>query len=441
MTALELLERAIALAEQRGPLVRVGGSITELSPTSIQISGLSRSAQIGDHVEIVAANDVFRAEVIQIDGNSITAKPFDSAPKVGLGAVAWHNGQFLISPHDSWRGRTIDSLARPLDGQGALTKGVAALPVDRGPPSALQRERITAPVRTGVRVIDIFTPICVGQRIGIFAGSGVGKSTLLSMLARSLEFDSVVLALVGERGREVREFLEGLDPVVRDRTVSVVSTGDQSPSMRRLAPQTAMTIAEYLRDTGLNVLLVIDSVTRYAHASREVALAAGEAPVARGYPPSVFTDLPRLLERAGPGEIGKGSITGLFSVLVDGDDHNDPIADSVRGILDGHVVLDRTIAEQGRYPAINPLTSISRMAHIAWSPDQRELVLKLRAMLSRFEETRDLRLMGGYREGIDGELDRAVAIMPKLIEALKQAPQDKVSVDAFMEVSRALQAT
>ena len=225
----------------------------------------------------------------------------------------------------------------------------------------MRRQRIRKPMKTGIRAIDLFTPLCAGQRIGIFAGSGVGKSTLLSMLARAAGFDTTVLALVGERGREVREFLEDALGRETERAVAVVATGDESPMMRRLAPKSAMCIAEYLRDRGENVLLIVDSVTRYAHAARDVALAAGEPPVARGYPPSVFSDLPKLLERAGPGEEGAGSITGVFAVLVDGDDHNDPVADSIRGTLDGHIVLDRAIAEQGRYPAVNVLTSVSRL--------------------------------------------------------------------------------
>ena len=216
---------------------------------------------------------------------------------------------------------------------------------------------------TGVRVIDIFTPICFGQRLGVFAGSGVGKSTLLAMLAAADAFDTVVVALVGERGREVREFLE--DTIGRTcmaKTVAVVATSDESAMMRRRAPDTAMRVAEHFRDQGDRVLLVLDSITRFAHALREVATGTGEPPVARGYPASVFTELPKLLERAGPGVEGRGSITAIISVLVDGDDHNDPVADSVRGILDGHVVLDRSIAEQGRYPPVNPLSSISRLA-------------------------------------------------------------------------------
>jgi flagellum-specific ATP synthase len=302
----------------------------------------------------------------------------------------------------------------------------------------MRRHRVRSPLKTGVRILDLFTPLCAGQRIGIFAGSGVGKSTLLSMLTRSRGFDTVVLALVGERGREVREFLEDALLQNRSRAVTVVSTGDESPMMRRLAPKTALSIAESFRDVGENVLLIVDSVTRFAHATREVALAAGEAPVARGYTPSVFSELPKLLERAGPGEEGMGSITGVFSVLVDGDDHNDPIADSIRGTLDGHIVLERAIADQGRYPAVNVLTSVSRLANTVWTPEQRGLVMKLRAMIAQFEDTRDLRLMGGYHRGADPELDKAIDLVPRIYEVMKQSLGDAASTDAFQEVARAL---
>jgi flagellum-specific ATP synthase len=258
------------------------------------------------------------------------------------------------------------------------------------------------------------------------------------MLARSQGFDSTVIALVGERGREVREFLEDALGEGRARAITVVATGDESPMMRRLAPKTAMSIAEFLRDKGENVLLIIDSITRFAHAAREVALAAGEPPVARGYAPSVFSDLPKLLERAGPGPDGVGAITGIFSVLVDGDDHNDPVADSIRGTLDGHIVLDRSIADQGRYPAVNVLSSVSRLARAAWTADEAKLIGMLRALIARFEDTRDLRLMGGYRPGTDPELDRAIGVVPRVYEALRQNPQDRGSADAFQDIVRAL---
>jgi flagellum-specific ATP synthase len=366
-------------------------------------------------------------------------KPFQPVASGGIGMRAARVGPLLLYPDASWRGRVVDALCRPLDGRGPLTAGGEALPADRPPVTAMRRSRVGAPVRTGVRIIDAFTPLCRGQRIGVFAGSGVGKSTLLAMLSRAAGFDTVVLALVGERGREVREFLEDTLGAEREKAVVVVSTGDESAAMRRLAPKTAMSIAEYFRDRGESVLLILDSVTRFAHAAREVALAAGEPPVARGYAPSVFADLPKLLERAGPGAEGAGSITGIFSVLVDGDDHNDPVADAIRGTLDGHIVLDRAIADQGRYPAVNILASISRLADRAWSREERELVLRLKAMVARFEDTRDLRLMGGYQPGQDPELDKAVTFVPRIYRAMEQAPHAS-SEDGFKELAAALQA-
>jgi len=293
-------------------------------------------------------------------------------------------------------------------------------------------------LRTGVRVVDLFTPLCLGQRVGVFAGSGIGKSSLLAMLARAAPIDTVVIALVGERGREVREFLR--DTLGEDgaSAVAVVSTGDESAMMRRLAPNTAMAIAEYFRDQGDSVLLIVDSVTRFAHAARDVALAAGEPAVARGYAPSVFSDLPRLLERAGPGVERSGSTTGVFSVLVDGDDHNDPVADAIRGALDGHIVLDRTIADEGRYPAVNVLSSVSRMAHPAWRPEQRKVVANLRSLIARYEETRELRLMGGYTAGADPILDKAIKSVPRIYEAMNQAVDAPRCEDPFIDLAAAL---
>jgi flagellum-specific ATP synthase len=311
---------------------------------------------------------------------------------------------------------------------------------EREPPAPMRRQRIRTPVKTGVKVIDLFTPLCAGQRIGIFAGSGIGKSTLLGMLARSQGFDTAVIALVGERGREVREFMEDALGQDRVRAVTVVATGDESPMMRRLAPKTAMCIAEHFRDLGQNVLLIVDSMTRFAHAARDVGLAAGEPPVARGYTPSVFSDLQKLLERAGPGEEGSGAITGIFSVLVDGDDHNDPVADSIRGTLDGHIVLDRAIAEQGRYPPVNVLSSVSRLTRAVLTSEQQKLMSKLREMIAQFEDTRDLRLMGGYHSGTDPGLDKAIQFVPRIYETLRQAPEDPLSGDAFQDIARALAA-
>ncbi|MCC7253294.1 flagellar protein export ATPase FliI [Hyphomicrobium sp.] len=440
-TALDLLEQRIAHAKTALPFTRIGGTVTHVTPAYVQVSGLSRHLKLGDCIAFGSASVPPLGEVVRIDEDGATIKPFDNNLKIGPGEIAWLHGDQSLRPDISWKGRVLNALGIAIDGQGQLREGPRVYAFDAEPPAAMRRERVRAPLKSGVRVMDLFTPLCAGQRIGIFAGSGVGKSTLLSMLARSNGFDTVVLALVGERGREVREFLEDALAQNRSRAVTVVSTGDESPMMRRLAPKTALAIAEFFRDAGDSVLLIVDSVTRFAHATREVSLAAGEAPVARGYTPSVFSELPKLLERAGPGAEGTGSITGVFSVLVDGDDHNDPIADSIRGTLDGHIVLDRKIADQGRYPAVNVLTSVSRLANTVWSAEQRKLVMMLRAMISHFEDTRDLRLMGGYQKGADAELDRAIDIVPKLYDVMKQTLSDPPSSDPFQEIARALTET
>lgn len=437
-TALDRLEEQVAHAAASLSLVRVGGVVTQVTPAYVQVSGLSRRLKLGDRLSFETGPTLQLGEVVRIDGSGATIKPFDVNLKIGPGEITWQHSDQSLKPDVSWKGRVLNALGAPIDGLGPLAEGSRAYAFDAEPPSALNRDRVRTSLRSGVRVIDLFTPLCAGQRIGIFAGSGVGKSTLLSMLARSQGFDTVVLALVGERGREVREFLEDALAQNRTRAVTVVSTSDESPMMRRLAPKTALATAEFFRDRGESVLLIVDSVTRFAHATREVALAAGEAPVARGYTPSVFSELPKLLERAGPGLEGTGSITGVFSVLVDGDDHNDPIADSIRGTLDGHIVLDRKIADQGRYPAVNVLTSVSRLANQVWSEEQRKLVMMLRAMIAHFEDTRDLRLMGGYQKGADAELDKAIDIVPKLYESMKQTMFDPQSTDPFQEIARAL---
>ena len=437
--SLRRLQRAVETAGQDLEPVRLGGRITEVTPSHYCVSGLSRYLKLGECVRFAVDGRDEIGEVVRLDATRAIVKPYEAKLDVGLGSLVYRLGRLSVAPHSSWKGRVIDALGRPIDGSGPLIRGERELASDAAPPTAMRRSRVKTPLRTGVRVVDFFTPLCAGQRVGIFAGSGVGKSTLLSMLAGSQGFDTVVVALVGERGREVREFLEEALSANRPRAVTVVSTGDESPMMRRLAPRTAMSIAEYFRDLGHSVLLILDSVTRYAHAARDAALAAGEPAVARGYAPSVFSDLPKLLERAGPGEEGKGAITGVFSVLVDGDDHNDPVADSIRGTLDGHIVLDRAIADQGRYPAVNVLSSVSRLAHHVWTPEQSALVTKLKAMIARFEETRDLRVMGGYQPGHDSELDQAVLLVPKIYKAMAQSPQSPRSADAFRELAELLQ--
>jgi len=438
MQPLLRLRAAIESGLEDLPPVRIGGVVREVAPTHFRVSGLSTFLKLGERVGFEEQGRMRIGEVVRVDDGGAVVKPFDERASVGVGAIAYRVGTLALSPDPSWKGRVVNALGIPLDSLGPLTRGDRRMPLDAEPPPAMSRARIHRPLRTGVKAIDIFTPMCEGQRIGIFAGSGVGKSTLLSMLAGCPGFDTVVVALVGERGREVREFLEGPLAPNRDRAVVVVSTSDESPMMRRLAPQAALAIAEYYRDAGESVLLIVDSVTRYAHAARDVALAAGEPAVARGYAPSVFSTLPKLLERAGPGPEGTGTISGVFSVLVDGDDHNDPVADAIRGTLDGHIVLDRAIADQGRFPAVNVLGSISRLATEVWSPPERELVRNLKTMISRFEDTRDLRLMGGYQPGSDPDLDRAVMVVPRVYDALRQNADAPASKDAFSDLAAAL---
>ncbi len=434
--ALAVLERLYGGFAADDRVLRVGGHVQEVSATHLRIRGISQQARLGDLLELGGGRGRRTAEIVQIGPDDVLAAPFDRDLRAGVGDRAFIRGTFTLSPHESWRGRAIDALGRAIDGGPQPVAGTSSAGTA---PAALERQRVDQRFYTGVRVIDIFTPLCFGQRLGIFAGSGVGKSTLLAMLAAADAFDTVVVALIGERGREVREFLEDtIGEKSMAKTVAVVATSDESAMMRRRAPDTAMRVAEHFRNRGDRVLLLLDSITRYAHALREVAIAAGEPPVARGYPASVFTDLPKLLERAGPGAQGSGSITAILSVLVDGDDHNDPISDSTRGILDGHVVLSRAIAEQGRYPPVDPLASVSRLAGKAWNHDQRALATRLKAMISRYEDTRDIRLLGAYQPGVDAELDMAVRQVPIIYEAMTQTPADGASEDPFADLARHL---
>jgi flagellum-specific ATP synthase len=323
----------------------------------------------------------------------------------------------------------IDGFANPVDGKGALPQGRVPYAIKAAPPSAIRRARVGAKLDLGVRAINAFTTCCAGQRMGIFAGSGVGKSTLLSMLARNSEADAIVIALIGERGREVKEFIEDdLGEEGLARSVVIAATSDEAPLVRRQAAYVAMTVAEQLRDQGLNVLFLMDSVTRFAMAQREIGLSAGEPPASKGYTPTVFAELPRLLERAGPGEHGTGTITGLFTVLVEGDDHNEPVADAVRGILDGHIVLERAIAERGRFPAINILKSVSRAMPGCNNQDEQKLILRARQPLTIYEDMAELIRLGAYKAGTNPEVDEAVRLYPQLEAFLAQSKDERATL-------------
>jgi flagellum-specific ATP synthase len=437
MTALARLDSLVSSFFGAQPILKRGGRVISVSPHFFKVGGLEGDVCLRDVVRYENGRGSERGEVVQISQTDVLVAPYREIGAIRLGDMVFHERAKMNPPGVSWLGRTFNALGELVDGKGPLLEdGPKAAPAfDTTAVHPMARDKVQTPFRTGVRVVDVFAPLCYGQRIGIFAGSGVGKSTLLSMLAKSEAFDAVVIALVGERGREVREFLEDtIGEAAMQKTVAIVATSDESALMRRSAPELAMQTAGHFRERGMRVLLLVDSVTRYAHALREVRISAGEPPVARGYPASVFTDLPKLLERAGPGTRSAGSVTAIFSVLIDGDDHNDPVADAVRGYLDGHIALDRSIAEQGRYPPVNPVVSLSRLAPRVWSDEEQRLVMQLKALISRFEETRDLRLLGAWQAGNDEMLDRAVATVPLIYQALCQSPSDMQSADPFAEL-------
>jgi len=432
------------------------GEISACNGTNLICHGLHRLLSIGDICTVertakgaspsssgVAVSGHLLAEVMTLTDQGAVLLPFEELDGVSLGAtVRLSKANSVIRPGPGWLGRVLDPLGQPLDQGPPLEDGPIDYPVQaRAIPAHLRRD-LGERLDLGVRALNLFAPCRRGQRLGIFAGTGVGKTTLLSMLAQHCGADALVLGLIGERGRELHGFLNGgLGEGASARSVVIVATSDMPAMQRRRAAQTTMAVAEALRDQGLSVLCLIDSVTRYAMALREIYLAAGEPPTSKGYPPSVFAELPRLLERAGPGA-GDGSITGLFTVLVEGDDLNDPIADAVRGILDGHVVLDRRIAEQGRFPAIDVSKSLSRTAPGCYTPDERPLVEEARRLLRVYEDAAELIQLGAYKRGTDPLTDRAIDLRPKLEDLLKQdeGEQSRISPD-FAMLADLLQAT
>lgn len=425
---MALLVKNIAGEIDRLPDLRISGRVTQIVGLLVQIGGIPGALSVGDHCAILA-RDRRRVvcEVVGFKEGQALAMPFGTLDGVGLGApveVATQSPSIL--PDESWLGRVLNAFGEPVDGKGPLAGGQISYPIHGKPPPAHTRKRVAGKIDLGVRSMNQFLTVCRGQRMGIFAGSGVGKSTLLSMMARHTDAEICVVGLVGERGREAREFIEDhLGAEGLAHSVVIVATSDEPPLVRRQAAYVTLSIAEFFRDRGKEVLCLMDSVTRFAMAQREIGLSAGEPPATKGYTPSVFAELPRLLERAGPGMEGQGNITGLFTVLVEGDDHNEPVADSVRGILDGHVVLDRAIAERGRYPAINVLRSISRTMPMCNTEAENALVARARRMLATYENMAELIRLGAYRRGSDSEVDEAIRYYGRIEGFLGQAIADK----------------
>ncbi|MDQ2756933.1 MAG: FliI/YscN family ATPase [Actinomycetota bacterium] len=401
------------------------GRVTEVLGLQVRVSGLA--AAVGDLVEIDGAPPVL-AEVVASGPTGLVCLPLGSTTGLTSGAgVRTAGGPLRIRVGEELRGRVLDGLGRPIDG-GPSLEGLALTEVEHPAPGALDRPRIDTQIGLGVRALDALTPCGRGQRVGIMAGSGVGKSSLLSMIARNTDAEISVIALVGERGREVREFIEqDLGPEGLARSVVVVATSDAPPVERLRAAFVATRIAEWFRDSGRDVVLMMDSLTRVAMAQREIGLSAGEPPATRGYPPSVFGLLPRLLERAGTNQ--HGSITGLYTVLVEGDDMLDPIADSARSILDGHVVLTRRLATGGHFPAVDVLESVSRVTNAVTTPEQRQDAIRLRRLLAAHRDVRELVEIGAYVSGADPDADDALTLMPRIQDFLRQSMDEPSLLD------------
>ncbi len=414
----------------------VAARVTKLLGLLVEIAGFGSDLAIGSRVVLAPADrKPVPCEVIGFQNDKALLMPFGTLEGIGLGCKAVVSvGQPVIFPSDRWLGRVVNALAEPIGGQGPLPKGGHAVPLKNAAPPAHARQRVGKKLDLGVRAVNSFTTMVKGQRMGIFAGSGVGKSVLLSMMARYTEAEVIVIGLVGERGREVQEFLE--DDLGKEglrRSVVIVATGDEPPLMRRQAAYLTMATAEYFRQQGKQVLCMMDSVTRFAMAHREIGLSAGEPPTSKGYPPTTFGELARLLERAGPGLHGEGAITGIFTVLVEGDDHNEPVADAVRGIVDGHIVMEREIADRGRYPAINVLKSVSRALPMAFTEDQKEIYRRAKQLVSAYENMAELIRLGAYRRGSDPQVDEAIALYPLIEEFLTQNKGDHSTIDEGFE--------
>lgn len=418
---MEKIDRMIAQIRQLSAS-RIFGRVRAIGAGVVDVAGLDIHASLGDRVLFSnGCKDPLSGEVIALSPGVATVLAEGPLDGLSIGAEVELLSAPMIAPDESWIGRIIDPLGRALDGRGLIQGDARAYQAP--PPPAAARRRLGARLGTGLAVFDTLLPIVQGQRIGLFAGSGVGKSTLLSALAKGVAADVVVIAMIGERGRELREFVETtLGPEGMARAVVVAATSDQSPLLRRRCAWAAMAVAEFFRDQGRHVLFLADSITRFAEAHREIALAAGEAASYRGFPPSTSSLIMGLAERAGPGPEGAGDITGIFSVLVAGSDMEEPVADILRGVLDGHVVLDRSIAERGRFPAVDVLRSVSRSLPHAASAPENALIAKTRAMLGAYAESELMIRAGLYAAGSDPKLDEAVRLYPGIDHFITLSP-------------------
>jgi flagellum-specific ATP synthase len=406
-----------ALAAEAGRIdpFRVTATVVSVVGTTVKVTGFGGLASVGDRVRVEGRSTAVSGEVVGFVDNAALLLLHGKSDGIAPGSRVILGRATVCRPTLRWLGRVINAFGEPVDGKGPLPVGDLAYPLRAQPPNPYARKLMGGRLETRVRIIDSFLPLCRGQRLGIFAGSGVGKSTLMSMLARFIEADVIVIGLIGERGKEIRDFLEHtLGEEGLRRSIVVTATSDETPLVRRQAAWQAMAVAEFFRDQNLQVLCMLDSVTRFAMAQREIGLAAGEPPTTKGYPPSTFAELPGLLERAGPGVEGTGDITAIFTVLVDGGDHDEPVADAVRGILDGHIVMDRRIGERGRYPAIDLLKSVSRALPRCHSPEENQLINLARGMVSSFEDVSEMVRLGAYKHGSDPRADAAIAANPAL---------------------------
>ncbi len=429
-------------------LVHPYGRVVAVDGLVVRVAGLSEAgaATMGARCRItdISGEPAGRpAEVVGTaeDGNTLLM-PYGTMEGIGPGQRVYMDGPSggKLRINHSWIGRVVNGLGDPLDGKGPLASiGGEERVLRAGPPPAFQRKMVGAKMDTGVRVLNTLLPLCEGQRMGIFAGSGVGKSVLMGMLTKHSKAEVTVIGLIGERGKELNEFIqEELGPAGLARSVVITATSDEPPLVRRQAAYLTLAVAEYFRDCGFKVLLLMDSVTRLAQAQREIGLASREPPTTRGYTPSVFAELPRLLERAGPGT-GTGTISAIFTVLVEGSDMEEPVADAVRGILDGHIILTRSLAERGHFPAIEVLKSVSRMVPKCLSAEEYALVRRTRQILATYDDMAELIRLGAYTSGSDPQVDEAIRLMPRLETFLKQAPNESCSMaDSFRLLEEAI---